>query len=50
MKNKKKRDKRITCVDYLSAKGDFSTVEFRERKQLNYILEYAKVHNVEIKK
>lgn len=50
MKNKKKRDKKITCVAYLSTKGDFSTVEFREQKQLNYILEYAKVHNVEIKK
>lgn len=50
MKNKKKRDKKITCVAYLSTKGDFDTVELREQRQLKYILEYAKVHNVEIKK
>lgn len=47
---KRKKEKRIVCVAYLSTESDFYTVEQQEKKQLKYIIGYAKVHNIEIKK
>ncbi|MDO5339531.1 MAG: hypothetical protein Q4E78_05400 [Eubacteriales bacterium] len=47
---KKKKEKPINCFVYLSTKGDIDGAEIREMKQLRYIREYAKAHNIIIKK
>ena len=47
---KKKREKTINCFVYLSTEGDINGAEVREIKQLRYIREYAKAHNIIIKK
>lgn len=44
----KKKGKKLRCFVYLSTKADERTVEEKERKQLRYIREYAKAHNIEI--
>ncbi len=47
-KKKKVIEDKITCVAYLSTTGDILSAEKREEKQLKYIMEYAKAHNIEI--
>lgn len=51
---KKKRVKSVephlNCIAYLSTTGDINKVEFREKKQLRYIKEYAAAHNITITK
>ena len=47
---KKKREKTINCFVYLSTEGDINGAEAREIKQLRYIREYAKAHNIIIRK
>ena len=43
---KKKREKTMNCFVYLSTEGDINGAESREIKQLRYIREYAKAHNI----
>lgn len=50
MKKSKKIEDRICCVVYLSTKGDMFSADKRELRQLSYIQEYAKAHNVKIVK
>lgn len=45
----KKREK-LRCFVYLSTQAEERTVEEKEKKQLRYIREYAKAHNIEIVK
>lgn len=47
---KKKRESRLRCIAYLSVDGDERIIEKKEEKQLRYIKEYAKAHNIEIVK
>ncbi len=47
---KKKREPKLRCIAYLSVNGDGHTMEKKEEKQLRYIKEYAKAHNIEIVK
>lgn len=50
-KNKmKKQESELKCIAYLSVVGAWDDVEFRERKQLRYIREYATAHNITITK
>lgn len=50
-KNKKKcQEPIIRCIAYLSVNSTFEDVEFRERKQLRYIRNYAASHNITITK
>ncbi len=44
----KKNQKPIKCFAYLSTDGDANTAPIKEKKQLRYILEYAKAHNLEV--
>lgn len=46
---KKKKEAKLNCVAYLSTDGDINGVERREKKQLKYIAEYAKAHNIKLK-
>lgn len=46
----KKRRKKLRCFVYLSTQVEECLVEEKERKQLRYIREYAKAHNIEIVK
>lgn len=46
----KKKGKRLRCLVYLSTQAEERTVEEKEKKQLRYIREYAKAHNIEIVK
>lgn len=46
----KKRRKNLRCFVYLSTQAEEWLVEEKERKQLRYIREYAKAHNIEIVK
>lgn len=46
----KKKGKRLRCFVYLSTQAEERTVEEKEKKQLRYIREYAKAHNIEIVK
>lgn len=48
--SKNKKEQGIDCIVYLSSVGDLNKVEIRENKQLNYIREYAKAHNIKITK
>lgn len=50
MSKKKKSEERICCIAYLSTEGDIWSADKREQRQLNYIREYAKAHNVKIVK
>lgn len=47
---KKIKEKRLRCIAYLSTTGDLENVDCREQKQLKYIQEYARAHNIEIVK
>lgn len=52
-KNKMKqkaKEPQVTCVAYLSTDGDMFSVDMREKKQLQYISEYASAHNIIISK
>ncbi len=44
----KKKGRKLRCFVYLSTNADERTVEEKEKKQLRYIREYAKAHNIEI--
>lgn len=46
----KKRRKKLRCFVYLSTQAEEWLVEEKERKQLRYIREYARAHNIEIVK
>ncbi len=46
----KKKRKKLRCFVYLSTQAEEWLVEEKERKQLRYIREYAKAHNIEIVK
>lgn len=50
MKKSKQLEDRICCVVYLSTTGDMFSADKRELKQLSYIQEYARTHNVKIVK
>lgn len=50
MKKSKQLEERICCVAYLSTTGDIFSADKRELRQLSYIQEYAKAHNVKIVK
>jgi len=50
MKKKKVNCEPINCYVYLATDGDMRTAYSKENKQLNYIKEYAKAHNIVIKK
>lgn len=45
-KKKKRQEEKITCVAYLSTIGDLYSADRREAKQLRYIREYARAHNI----
>ncbi|NCB93411.1 MAG: resolvase [Clostridia bacterium] len=47
---KRKKDKKIRCFVYLSTDADEAMVEIKEKKQLRYIREYAKAHNIVVVK
>lgn len=47
MSRKKKEEKR-SFIAYLSTQGDLFHTEKREAKQLRYLSEYAKAHNISI--
>ena len=48
--NKTDGKKKLSCIAYLSAKDQPAEwIEYVERKQLNYIKDYARAHNIEIK-
>lgn len=44
----KKIESRYECIAYLSVDADLNVVDRLEDKQLKYIKEYAKSHNVKI--
>lgn len=51
MKGKSKKiEKTISCYVCLSTNGDLRTAEYKEKKQLRYIMDYAKAHNIKISK
>lgn len=47
-KKQKNKEQAISCIVYLSTDGDLYSVEQREKRQLRYIKEYAKAHNIDI--
>lgn len=47
---KKKTEKKITCIAYLSTRSNERNVRQKEKQQLNYIREYAKAHKIIIGK
>lgn len=48
MGRKKIKEEQIECVAYLSVEAELDRVDRLEDKQLRYIREYAKAHNVKI--
>ena len=50
MAHKRKAKKNIRCIVYLATVADENTVDQKERKQLRYIREYAKAHQLQIVK
>lgn len=44
----KKIEPRYECIAYLSVDADLNVVDRLEDKQLKYIKEYAKAHNIKI--
>ena len=44
----KKKEPRLNCIAYLSVEGDLYNSEIRENKQLKYLYQYAKAHNISI--
>lgn len=49
-KNTKPVEPHISCVAYLSVDCDMNMVEYKEKRQLRYIKEYAQAHNITIAK
>lgn len=49
-KKKKSQEPELRCIAYLSVTGNENETEYRERKQLRYIKEYAASHNITITK
>lgn len=45
-----KKEKKITCIAYLSTTAESKEVLQREKQQFKYIAEYARAHNVVIVK
>lgn len=50
MAHKRKAKKNIRCIVYLATVADEDTVDRKEQKQLRYIREYAKAHQLQIVK
>ena len=50
MAHKRKAKKNIRCIVYLATVADENTVDRKEQKQLRYIREYAKAHQLQIVK
>ena len=48
--NQKQSDKELRCIVYLSVNAGMQDVEYKEDKQLRYISDYAKAHNLIIQK
>ena len=48
MSKVKKKEPRLNCIAYLSVEGDLYNSEIRENKQLKYLYQYAKAHNISI--
>jgi len=46
--SRKKKEEKLNCIAYLSSEGDLFHTEIREKKQLRYLSEYAKAHNISI--
>lgn len=44
----KKKEPYFECIAYLSVEADLKSVDRLEDKQLKYIREYAKAHNIKI--
>ena len=44
----KKIEPRYECIAYLSVEADLNVVDRLENKQLKYIKEYAKAHNIKV--
>ena len=44
----KKIETRYECIAYLSVEADLNVVDRLEDKQLKYIKEYAKAHNIKV--
>jgi len=49
-KKQKVEEPFLNCIVYLSTEGDLYHADEREKKQLRYIKEYAKAHNIKITK
>ena len=45
----RKKEKESRCIVYLSTDGDINSASVKEKKQLRYIKEYAKAHNISVK-
>ena len=50
MAHKRRAKKNIRCIVYLATVADEDTVDRKEQKQLRYIREYAKAHQLQIVK
>lgn len=50
MVHKRRAKKNIRCIVYLATVADEDTVDRKEQKQLRYIREYAKAHQLQIVK
>lgn len=50
MAQKRRAKKNIRCIVYLATVADEDTVDRKEQKQLRYIREYAKAHQLQIVK
>lgn len=44
----KRIEPRYECIAYLSVEADLNVVDRLEDKQLKYIKEYAKAHNIKV--
>lgn len=45
----RKKEKESRYIVYLSTDGDINSASVKEKKQLRYIKEYAKAHNISVK-
>lgn len=48
LSRKKKEQLKIKCIAYLSTEGDLYGIEKRENRQLRYLNDYAKAHDIDI--
>ena len=46
--SRKKRRKRIGCIAYLSTSGDIEKADLFENRQLRYISDYARAHQIDV--